>query len=92
MLNKIKITMVSLDQPCTACLIIEGHLKEMLAKLEIRMDNIEVENIIIHDLKNIHSIEGLEIEKFPALLINNEQITAGSLPPLDVLLNQLKLY
>ena len=92
MLNKIKITMVSLDQPCTACLIIEGHLKEMLAKLEIRMDNIEVENIIIHDLKNIHSIEGLEIEKFPALLINNEQITAGSLPPLDVFLNQLKLY
>lgn len=90
MLNKI--TMVSLDQPCTACIIIEGHLKEMLAKLEIRMDNIEVENIIIHDLKNIHSIEGLEIEKFPALLINNEQITAGSLPSLDVLLNQLKLY
>ena len=92
MSNKLKITMVSLEQPCSACLIIEGHLKEMLEKLHKRVDNIYIEHIVLKDLREVHNVEGLELEKFPALLINDEQITAGSLPPLEQLLGEIKKH
>lgn len=89
-MKKVNITLVSLEQPCSACLIIEGHLKEMLGKIEKRMDYINIEHIVLENLKDLHRIEGLEVEKFPGLILNGEQITAGSLPPLDQLLSQIK--
>jgi hypothetical protein len=89
--KKTKITLISLEQPCSACLIIEGHINEMLAKLEKRQVGIEIEHIVIPDLKNVHAIEGLEVEKFPALIINEEQITAGELPQLEQLLKIISL-
>jgi hypothetical protein len=89
-LKEVAITLVSLEQPCSACIIIEGHIKEMLSKLEKRMDYIRMEHVIIDNLKEIHRIEGLEVEKFPALILDGEQITAGSLPPLDQLLFEIK--
>jgi hypothetical protein len=89
--KKNRITLISLEQPCSACLIIEGHINEMLAKLEKRQCGIEIQHIIIPDLKNVHSIEGLEVEKFPALIIDGEQITAGELPKIEQLLKIINL-
>lgn len=75
---KPRITMVSLKEPCSACLIIDGLLRETLDKLG-RETDIDVEFIVLENLKDVSKVEGLEVEKFPALLINGEQVTAGGL-------------
>ena len=78
-MRKITITLVSLKDPCTSCHIIYGLIKEMLEKVQKEYSNIEVKFIELEHIKKAAEIEGLEVEKFPAVLINNEQITAGSL-------------
>jgi hypothetical protein len=44
------------------------------------MSFVDVEYTQLENLKNLHSIEGLEVESFPAVIINGEQITAGTIP------------
>lgn len=77
---KVKITLIALNQPCTACLIMEGLIWEMLYKINMEYGYVSLESVKLDNLKDIHSIEGLEVESFPAILINGEQITAGSIP------------
>jgi len=78
-MGKITITLVSLKDPCTACNIIYGLIKETLEKIQKEYSNVEVKLIELDHIKKAAEVEGLEVEKFPAVLINNEQITAGSL-------------
>lgn len=78
-MGKIKITLVSLKDPCTSCNIIYGLIKEALEKVQKEYSNVEVELIELDHIKKASEVEGLEVEKFPAVLVNNEQITAGSL-------------
>jgi len=78
-MKKIKITLVSLKDPCTACNIIYGLIKETLEKIQKEYSNVEVDFIELEHIKNASEVEGLEVEKFPAVLVNGEQITAGSL-------------
>ena len=77
---RVKINVVILQNPCSACFIIGGLVREMFEKLQIKMDFIDVEYKELEDLKSLHSIEGLEVESFPAIIINGEQITAGTIP------------
>lgn len=77
---RVKINVVELHYPCSACFIIGGIVKEMFDKLQKEMDVIDVEYIELENLKNLHGIEGLEVESFPAIIINGEQITAGTIP------------
>lgn len=89
--GKIIVKLVSLKDPCSACVIIDGLLKEMLIKIQKEMDNVQVEIIELNNLNQVHSIKGLEVEKFPAVLINDEQVTAGSLPSRQQLIAMIKL-
>ena len=77
---RVNINVVVLQDPCSACFIIGGLVKEMFNKLEKEMDFIDVKYTELEDLKNLHDIEGLEVESFPAIIINGEQITAGTVP------------
>lgn len=77
---RVKINVVLLQDPCSACFIIGGLVKEMFDKLQKKMEIIDVEYRLLENLKNLHSIEGLEVESFPAIIINGEQITAGTIP------------
>jgi len=78
-MRKVKITLVSLKDPCTACNIIYGLIKETVEKVQKEYSNVEVELVELEHIKEASKVEGLEVEKFPAVLVNNEQITAGSL-------------
>lgn len=78
-MGKIIIKLVSLKDPCTACHIIDGLIKETLEKVQKEFDNVEVKLVELEHINEAAEVEGLEVEKFPAVLINNEQITAGSL-------------
>lgn len=92
--NKVNIKIISLKEPCTACVIIGDAIKEILEKVKRESEkmglNINIEILELEDLKQIHTIEGLEVEKFPAVIINGEQITAGSIPSKKQLLHIVK--
>jgi hypothetical protein len=75
-----KITIVTLSQPCSACYITEGLVREMFNKFKKEFPFIDIEYIILDNLREVANIEGIEIEKFPAVLIDGEQVTAGSVP------------
>ena len=70
---------ISMKYPCTACLIVFQTVKESVERVLADFEGLEVEYIELEDLKDLHRLEGLEVEKFPALLINGEQVTAGSI-------------
>lgn len=80
MAQQINITIVTLSQPCSACYIIEGIVRETFNKLKRDFPLMNIDYIVVYDLKKIHDIDGIEVEKFPAVLIDGEQITAGSIP------------
>ncbi|HON72259.1 MAG TPA: thioredoxin family protein [bacterium] len=76
----VKIDMVFLEEPCSACLIIFNLIKEIMERLKGKYDFLEVNYIEIKKLEDLHSIKGLEVEKFPAIIIDGEQISAGTIP------------
>lgn len=67
-----------MKQPCNACVIIQGLVKEVVEKVT-RLRNVELEERILTHPSQLYDVEGLEVETLPALLLNNEQITAGSI-------------
>lgn len=86
----VQVTVVSLKEPCTACIIIDGLIKETLQKLQQQYPQLQVEILELDHLNQAAHIEGLEVEKFPAILINGEQVTAGSLPSRQQLLEWIR--
>lgn len=79
-MSNINISIVTLSKPCSACYMIEGLVREIFNKLKGEFPLLNIDYIVLDDLKQVTSIEGIEVEKFPAVLINGEQITAGSVP------------
>lgn len=77
---RVKINVVILRDPCSACFIMAGLVREIFDKLQKKMDFIDVEYTELENVKNLHIIEGLEVESFPAIIINGEQVTAGTIP------------
>ena len=51
-----------------------------MERLKGKYDFLEVNYIEIKKLEDLHSIKGLEVEKFPAIIIDGEQISAGTIP------------
>ncbi len=76
----VKVDIVFLEEPCSACLIIFNFIKEIMERLKGKYNFLEVNYIEIKKLEDLHSIKGLEVEKFPAIIIDGEQISAGTIP------------
>jgi len=79
-----KVQLITLANPCTACLITENLLKEVFAKTSISLqakgiESVEFETVTLNRPNELHEVEGLEVEKLPAIIIDGEQVTAGSL-------------
>ncbi len=87
---KVKITIVTLKEPCSACLILNNLVKEIMAKLQKKFDNLDIQYVEFSNLAMIHEIEGLEVEKFPAIIVNGEQVTAGELPDINYLISAIE--
>ncbi len=66
--------------PCTACVIIDGLTKEILAKVSKKYPQVEYETVTLNHPNEIKQTPGMEVEKLPAIIIDGEQFTAGSLP------------
>lgn len=76
----VKVTLVSLKDPCTACQIVADAVREVLAKLYREMPFLVMEDLVLEHPNQAGRVRGLEVEKYPALLVDDEQVTAGSIP------------
>ncbi len=77
---KMTIKLVTMVHPCTACVIIDGLIKEIFAKLKAEYPDVEFITLRLDHPDKLKTVPGLEVEKLPAILVDGEQITAGSLP------------
>lgn len=72
-----KIVLLDLAQPCTACLITDNLLKEVFAKVRQLRPDVETDNIVLDNMRQLKDIPGVEVEKLPIVMIDGEQVTAG---------------
>lgn len=84
-----KLSLITLEHPCTACIIIDGILKEVMQKVKVSVPDLETEIIILKHPRDLYEIEGVEIEKFPILMLDDEQISAGSFMTAKQIINLL---
>lgn len=84
-MNRAKVVLITLEQPCTACLITCGLTEEIIKKVRDRYGDFDFEIVRLAHLKELRNVQGLEVEKFPAVIINGEQVTAGSFPRPELL-------
>ncbi len=73
-----EVTLVCLKYPCSACLIVQNLMREILPKV-CTPRGITHKEIVLDDPRLIYTVEGAEVEKFPMLLLDGEQVTAGNL-------------
>lgn len=61
--------------------MITGSLcEEIIGKIRKKYGEFEFDIIELENPGEAARVEGLEVEKFPAVIIDGEQVTAGSLP------------
>lgn len=81
-----QIKIVCMKYPCNSCIIIQGLVKEVIEKV-LKQRNVEYEEVVLNHPNDVFKIEGMEVEKLPAIIFDGEQITAGSLISTKQLLN-----
>ena len=75
----IRVTLVRLKNPCNACIIVGRLLLESVERVKRDRPDIAFEQIELADVREAPRIPGIEVERFPSLLLNGEQISAGSM-------------
>lgn len=73
-----KITMIDLSHPCTACLITDNLLVESREKVKRARADVEVEIVSIEHPIELKLYPEVEVERMPLLIIDGEQVSAGS--------------
>ena len=73
-----KIIMIDLLHPCTACVIADNLLRESLAKVQKQRDDVDVEILALSHPRELARFPAVEVEKLPLLIIDDEQVSAGS--------------
>lgn len=81
--------MVSLKSPCSACIIITNLLREILSEVEKENPAVQVQVILLQDARQVEKIPGAHGKRFPILLLDGKQISAGLLPRAEELERQL---
>ncbi len=79
------INVISLKQPCTACVITTNLVFELMQKLQKRDSELEINLIKLAHINELYAIKGVEVEKLPIILVDDEQITAGSFPTREMI-------
>ncbi|HML49550.1 MAG TPA: thioredoxin family protein [Clostridia bacterium] len=73
-----KIVMIDLLHPCTACVIADNLLRESLGKVQKARADVEVEIVALSHPRELARYPAVEVEKMPLLIIDDEQVSAGS--------------
>ena len=75
----IQLTFIGMKYPCSSCAIIQNLNLEIIEKVRSKRPEIEYKQIILLNPKELYQIEGIEVEKMPIILLNQEQVSAGNL-------------
>lgn len=75
----VRIKLVTLVQACSSCAIVETLVRESVEKVLARLPDVEYEATFVGSPQDIEAVSNLEVERFPALFVNDEQVTAGSI-------------
>lgn len=78
--RQVKINIITIKCSHTFCLILTNLIKETAFKLQRQYSNIEVDTTELDSLEQIASIKELKEKRFPAVFVNDVQISAGTLP------------
>ena len=88
--KKHSLTLVVMEEPCTACLITADSVKGLIRRIEREERQVSIEVVELSHPSEVAEIPGIEVEKLPALLIDGVQITAGTIPRIDQLRETLR--
>ena len=76
-----KIRLITMVHPCSACIMIEGLLREVFEKVsrmeEFAGDTFEI--VVLNHPRELSSVEGLEVPELPAVIVGEMQVSAGRL-------------
>jgi hypothetical protein len=72
-----KITMIDMENPCTACVIAANLLRESLEKVKKQRNDVEIEFVSLAHPRELAGFP-VEVEMMPLLIIDGEQVSAGS--------------
>lgn len=78
MAEPVTITLVSKDQHCASCTISDQIVREVLNEVKKKHPEITIRRIKLAAGEKC-GLPGVDIQQFPALLLNGRQITAGSI-------------
>ncbi len=73
----IDLTLVVQRPPCGACQVIEQLLRESLERAVREDERLSLHVREIRHPSELRDVPGLEVEKMPAVLVNDEQVSAG---------------
>ena len=65
--------------PCSACFIADGLMRGLIMKVAGQYADVEARVETLSHPRELAGVEGLEVEKLPALIIGDEQVTAGGI-------------
>jgi hypothetical protein len=75
----LQLTIVRLARACSSCAIIENLVQESIRRVQRDYPQLEVNERVVDSIAEINAVEDLEVERFPAVILAGEQITAGSI-------------
>jgi len=87
----VKITLISKDQHCLSCTMSDQIVREVLQQIKTKNPEYQITYISL-DADQECTIPAVKIHQFPSILLNNKQITAGSIiteERLEELINEI---
>ncbi len=73
------VQLVEMKNPCQSCIIVSDLMISLFEKIKPDYSDVEFVIKVIEKPGDISKIPGLEVEMFPAVLIDDEQITCGNI-------------
>ena len=73
------VTLVTMIHPCSACQMIDCLMRDLFDSMKDTNPGVMFQVVVLNHPSELSSIEGLNEKNLPAVLIDGEQITAGTL-------------
>ena len=72
------VRLVTMKNPCQACMIVSDLMVGLFDKISAQYNDVEFLVIMLERPEELCKIPGLVMEKLPAVIINDEQVSCGN--------------
>jgi hypothetical protein len=73
------VQLVEMKNPCQSCIIVSDLMINLFERIKPEYPDVDFVITILERPEDARKVDGLEIDLFPAILIDKEQITAGNI-------------